>query len=75
MAKKDDIANTLGPAVRPVAKAIIKAGLSVYDAAEKHVAEAGERLMNFVAEVRKEMNGNVRHNIKRTSSRQRRPKK
>ena len=39
MAKKSDIAKVLGPAVRPVAKAILKAGLSVYDTAEQHVAE------------------------------------
>jgi hypothetical protein len=75
MAKKDDIAKTLDPAVRPVAKAILKAGLSVYDAAEERIAEAGEQLRNLVAEVRNEMNGGVKPNTKKTSSRQRRPKK
>ena len=42
-----------------MAKAILKAGLSVYDAAEQGVAEARERLRDFVTEVREEMNGGV----------------
>lgn len=77
MAKKSDIVKTLGPAVKPVAKAILKAGLSAYDAAGGHVTEARERLMDLVAEVRKEMNGDVKRHTKskkRTSS-SRRPKK
>ena len=42
-----------------MAKTILKAGLSVYDAAEEGVAEARERLMDFVTEVREGMNGGV----------------
>lgn len=33
------MAKALGTAVKPVAKVILKAGLSVYDAAEQRVAE------------------------------------
>ena len=71
MAKKGDMAKALGPAVRPVAKAILKAGLSVYDAAEQRVAETREQLMDFVTEVREEMNGGVKRKAsrKKTSSR------
>jgi hypothetical protein len=77
MATKREIAKTLGPAVKPVAKAIVKAGLRVYDAAEERVTEASERLMDLVAEVRKEMNGAVKRkaNPKKTTSPRRRPKK
>lgn len=77
MAKKNDIARTLGPAVKPVAKAIVKAGLSLYDVAEEGVAEARERLMDFVSEVRKEMNGGVKRkaNSKKASYPRRRSKK
>ena len=77
MGKRDDIAHTLGPGIRPVAKAILKAGLNVSDAAEKTVAEARERLTDFVAEVRKEMNPGVKRKAssKKAVSRQGRPKK
>jgi hypothetical protein len=78
MAKKRKIVKTLGPAVKPVAKAILKAGLSVYDAAEEHVTGAKERLMDLVAEVRKEMNGAVKRQDsakKTTSPNQQRRKK
>jgi Protein of unknown function (DUF5132) len=76
MAKKKDFAKALGPAVKPVAKAIVKAGLNLYDAAEERVVEARERLMDLVSEVRKEMNGGVKRkpNSKKASS-HRRPKK
>jgi Protein of unknown function (DUF5132) len=71
MAKKSDISKTLGPAVKPLAKAILQAGLSVYDAAEQHVAEARELLMDFVTEVREETNGGVKRKAssKKTFSR------
>jgi hypothetical protein len=77
MAKKKDFPKNLRPAVKPVAKAIVKAGLSLYDTAEEHVLEAKERLMNLVSEVRKEMNGGVKRkvNSKKASSHPRRPKK
>jgi len=76
-AKKGDIAKTLGPAVKPVAKAILKAGLSVYDAAEESVAEAREGLMDLLEEVRKEMKGGVKRKAaaKKNTSRRGRPKK
>jgi len=41
------------------AEAILKSGLSAYDADGETVTEARERLTDLVAEVR-EMNGNVR---------------
>jgi hypothetical protein len=69
MPKKKDFAKNLGPDVKPVAKAIVKAGLRLYDAAEEHVVEARERL------VRKEMNGGVKGKptSKKASSRRRCP--
>jgi hypothetical protein len=76
MAKRRKIANALGPTVKPVAKAIVKAGLSLYDVAEERVVEARERLMDLISEVRNEMNGGVKRKInsKKVSSRPRRPK-
>ena len=77
MAKKDDIANTLGPAVKPLAKAILKAGLSVYDAAEQGIAEAREQLTDLVEEAREEMSAGVKRKAaaKKNTSRRGRPKK
>ena len=74
MARKRDSAKALGQAVRPVAKAILKAGLSIYGAAEQSVAEAGERFMDLVAEAREEMNGAVKPKVrsKKAPSRKRR---
>jgi hypothetical protein len=76
MGKKKGPAKTLSPTIKPVAKAIVKAGLSLYDAAEERVVEARERLLNLVSEVRKDMNGGVtrKPNSKKASS-HRRPKK
>jgi hypothetical protein len=76
MGKKKEFPKNLGPTVKPVAKAIVKAGLSLYDAAEEHVVEARERLMELISEVRKEMNGGVKRkaNSKKSSSHPRRPK-
>jgi hypothetical protein len=75
MARKSYIANKLGPAVRPTAKAILKAGLRVYDAAEQHLAEAGERLMDLIAEAQEEVRGGakVTGKSKKSSSPKRRP--
>src|SRR5262249_23996716 len=64
MAKKSDIAKTLGHAVKSVAKAIVKAGLSLYDAAEAHMVEAREGLIDLVSEVSKEMNGGLKRKVK-----------
>ncbi len=71
--KKTNIANELAPAVKPVAKAILKASLRLYDAAEERIADAQERLTDLVAEVRAEMNGKTR-SIKRPSRRKPSPK-
>jgi hypothetical protein len=77
MAKKRETAKALGPAVKPMAKALVKAGLSLYDAAEEHVVEARQRLMDLVSEVRKETYGGVQRkaNSKKAASRSGRPKK
>jgi Protein of unknown function (DUF5132) len=77
MARKREITKALGPAVKPVAKAIVKAGLSLYNAAEKHVVEGRERFMDLISEVRKEMSGGVKRRAKskKASSHPRRPKK
>ena len=78
MAKRPHSRTTLSPAVKPMAKAILKAGLSLYDAAEEHVAEAREQLTDLIAEVRGEMNGGMKRKVvskKTSSARQRRRKK
>ena len=78
MAKKPHSRTTLGPAVKPMAKAILKAGLNLYDAAEEHVAEAREQLRGLIAEVRGEMDGGMKRKVvpkKTSSSQQRRQKK
>ena len=74
MAKKSPNRTTLGPAVKPMAKAILKAGLSLYDAAEEHVSEARDQLKGLIAEVRGEMNGGMKRKVvpKKTASAQRR---
>jgi hypothetical protein len=67
---------TLSPAVKPVAKAILKAGLNLYDAAEEHVTEARDQLRDLITEVRGEMNRGVKGKAaKKTSSQQRRTRK
>jgi hypothetical protein len=45
----------LGSALRPLAKAVVKAGITVYDSAKDLVAEAGEEVSDMVAEARDEM--------------------
>ncbi|WP_447984053.1 DUF5132 domain-containing protein [Nitrospira sp. Nam74] len=45
----------LGSALRPLAKAVVKAGVTVYDSAKDFVAEAGEEMSDMVAEARAEM--------------------
>ena len=58
-------APTVIPAVasglRPLAKALVKGGLTVYDALKEGVAEAGEQLNDLVAETRAEMAVDGRH--------------
>ncbi|HEU4684377.1 MAG TPA: hypothetical protein VFS39_07735 [Nitrospira sp.] len=70
--KKQHTPNDMPSATRPVAKALIKAGLLVYDAAEKRLTDAGTRLVNFVSEIRSEMDEKPRST--RTASR-REPRK
>jgi hypothetical protein len=45
----------LGSALRPIAKALVKNGIAVYDSAKELIAEAGEELNDMVAEARAEM--------------------
>lgn len=53
------MAPTLIPAVssalRPLAKALVKSGITVYDSAKELIAEAGEEMNDMVAEARAEM--------------------
>jgi len=52
---------TLASGLRPLAKALVKGGLTLYDAARAGVAEAGEQLNDLVAETRAEMAHNGSH--------------
>lgn len=45
----------LAAGMRPVAKAVIKGGIMIYDKGAEMVAEAGEQLSDLVAEVRSEL--------------------
>lgn len=53
------VAPTVFPALasglRPFAKALVRGGITLYDAAKEGVAEAGEQLNDLVAETRAEM--------------------
>lgn len=51
----------LAAGLRPLAKALVKGGLSLYDAAKEGVAEAGEQLNDLVAETRAEMAQDTSH--------------
>lgn len=59
------VAPTVFPAVasglRPLAKALVRGGLTLYDAAKEGVAEAGEQLNDLVAETRAEMANGAKH--------------
>src|SRR5215469_12386396 len=46
----------LAAGMRPLAKAVIKGGIMVYDRGTEMVAEASEQLSDLVAEVRSEIN-------------------
>jgi hypothetical protein len=41
--------------LRPLAKSLVKGGVTLYDAAKEGMAEAGEQLGDLVAETRAEM--------------------
>jgi hypothetical protein len=45
----------LAAGVRPLAKAVLKGGIMIYDKGAEMVAEAGEQLSDLVAEVRSEL--------------------
>lgn len=45
----------VGSALRPLAKALVKSGITVYDSAKELIAEAGEEMNDMVAEARAEM--------------------
>lgn len=45
----------VGSALRPLAKALVKGGITVYDSARELIAEAGEEMNDMVAEARAEM--------------------
>ncbi len=51
----------LASGLRPLAKALVKGGLTIYDAAKEGVAEAGEQLNDLVAETRAEMAHDAKH--------------
>jgi hypothetical protein len=51
----------LASGLRPLAKALVKGGLTLYDAAKEGVAEAGEQLNDLVAETRAEMAQDAKH--------------
>lgn len=50
----------LASGLRPLAKAVVKGGVTLYDAAKEGVAEAGEQVNDLVAEARAEMENGTR---------------
>lgn|SRR5262244_3161292 len=46
---------TLASGLRPLAKTLVKGGVTLYDVAKEGIAEAGEQLNDLVAESRAEM--------------------
>ncbi len=46
---------TLASGLRPLAKSLVKGGVTLYDVMKEGVAEAGEQLADLVAESRAEM--------------------
>ena len=51
----------LASGLRPLAKALVKGGVTLYDAAKEGIAEAGEQVSDLVAESRAEMGQGTRH--------------
>jgi hypothetical protein len=45
----------IGSSLRPLAKAVVKGGVMVYDSLKESVAEAGEQFNDLVAEARSEL--------------------
>ncbi len=52
---------SLASGLRPLAKALVKGGVTLYDAAKEGVAEAGEQLNDLIAESRAEMAAAGKH--------------
>src|SRR5256885_1716670 len=50
------VVQALAAGMRPLVKAMIKGGITVYDKGTEMFAEAGEQLSDLVAEVRSEIN-------------------
>jgi hypothetical protein len=46
---------SLAAGLRPLAKSLVKGGVTLYDAAKEGVAEAGEQLNDLIAESRAEL--------------------
>jgi hypothetical protein len=46
--------------LRPLAKALVKGGITLYDSVKEGVAEAGEQLNDLIAETRAEMTADGR---------------
>ena len=55
MARQKKRRSAIAAELRPVAKALIKEALRVYDATKEALNEAGEQFEDLVAEARKEM--------------------
>lgn len=59
------VAPTVIPAIatglRPLAKVLVRGGITLYDAAKEGVAEAGEQFNDLVAETRAEMAESAKH--------------
>lgn len=51
----------LASGLRPLAKALVKGGVTLYDAAKEGIAEAGEEVTDLVAETRAEMGTRATH--------------
>ncbi len=51
----------LASGLRPLAKALVKGGVTLYDAAKEGIAEAGEQVSDLVAESRAEMGQGAGH--------------
>ena len=61
MAAAPNVFPALASGLRPLAKALVKGGLTIYDAAKEGVAEAGEQFNDLVAETRAEMAQDAKH--------------
>ena len=59
MARDKDARSSLAADLRPVAKALIKEALRVYDSAKVSLNKAGERFEDLVSEARSEMKANT----------------